>query len=141
MFLLCCDAHPDFVFYVSLVCICPLRFCILYFSDMYLSIHILFFMFHWYAFVHYDFVFSVSLLCVCPSRFCTLTCMSIAILTLTRKVNAHEYYLLGYEKCKRTFTLDVYLKFDICAALVLIIVLFNIIICVSIIVYYVSLVL
>ena len=47
-----------------------------------------------------------------------LTCMSIAILTLTRKVNAHEYYLLGYEKCKRTFTLDVYLKFDICAALV-----------------------
>ena len=47
-----------------------------------------------------------------------LTCMSIAILTLTRKVNAHEYYLLGYEKCKRTFILDAYLKFDICAALV-----------------------
>jgi hypothetical protein len=35
-----------------------------------------------------------------------------------QQVNAHEYYLLGYEKCKRTFTLDVYLKFDICAALV-----------------------
>ena len=37
----------------------------------------------------------------------------------TRKVNVHEfYYLLGYEKCKRTFTIDVYLKFEICAALV-----------------------
>jgi hypothetical protein len=44
--------HPDFVFYISLVCVCPNRFCILCFTVLCLSIHILYFIFHCYVFVH-----------------------------------------------------------------------------------------
>jgi hypothetical protein len=89
--------HPDFVFYVSLLCVCPFRCCILYFtavclsmdkhitvkhkiqnvdgqtlcfSVMCLSIQILYFMCHCYVFVHPDVVYFISLLCVCPSIFC-----------------------------------------------------------------------
>jgi hypothetical protein len=43
--------HPDFVFHVSLLCICPSRCCILYFTVMCLSIQILYFMCHCYVFV------------------------------------------------------------------------------------------
>jgi Na+/melibiose symporter-like transporter len=106
MFQWYCFMYPFLVLYVSLVLICLFMFLIIVLFNIIICVSII--------------VYYVSLVLKNGSNYYVssntilleeLTCMSIAILTLTRKVNAHEYYLLGYEKCKRTFTLDVYLKF------------------------------